>query len=126
LGAELVTLGPVLLLPGIGDHVSTSHRRIVVSLREDRTAGVEALYLIAANIAHKTPAEARHYPGAGLSDVRISIQGIDAGHAQLIGGAGTGSAQSGRTVSVVGGMLTDSFDPFAVHIYRIARAPTRK
>lgn len=125
-GAELVTLSPVLLLPPTNGRVSTSHPRIVVSLREDRTAGVEAWYLIAANIAHQTPAVARHYPGVSLSGVRLSLQVLEAGVAELIGGAGTGSAQPGRKVSVAGGVLTDTFDPFAVHVDRIVRAPARK
>ena len=77
------------------------------------------LYLIAANMAHKTPAVERHFPGVRQADVRIVLKDMGDGQAEVVGTAGTGSAKAGRIVPIHEGILVDSFDPYCVHIYKI-------
>ena len=126
LGAELMTLAPVLLAPPAKQTVTVSSRSVDASLRIEGSPGRETFHLVAANVAHKTPAEARHYPGVRQSNVRIAIEGLDAAEAELIGDAGSGSAAAGRRVPISGGAFTDSFDPYAVHIYKIISKTTKR
>ena len=122
LGAELQTLSPVLLSPAANDRVSVENKSIDVTLRKRVVAGNPSsteLYLIAANMAHKAPAVERHFPGVKQADVRIVLKDVGDGQAEVVGGAGAGSAKAGRSCRSVQGAFTDSFDPYAVHIYRI-------
>ena len=124
LGSELQTLSPVLLSAAVNERVSVENKLIDVTLRKHDLAGNPAsreLYLIAANMAHKAPAAERHFPGVKQVDVRIFLKDVDNGEAELVGAAGSGSAQAGRRIPIHLGTFSDDFDPYAVHIYKISK-----
>ena len=126
LGKELQTLSPVLLSPAMDDRLNVENKSIDATLREV-TSGSDAahkeLYVIAANTAHAGPAVKRHFAGVRQPAVRIVLSDVREGHADLVGSAGAGSAQAGRTVRIHAGAFTDAFDPYAVHIYKISALP---
>jgi hypothetical protein len=122
LGAELNLLSPVLLSPAVDERVKVNNTHIDITLREYiRGSSVpnKELYVIAANTVDQGSQVKRHFPGVKQADVQISIEGVDNGRAELVGDAGTGSGKAGRSVPILGGTLVDSFDPYAVHIYKI-------
>lgn len=122
LGAELQALSPVLLSPVVDGGASVGNKSIDLILRRRVVAGnppTAEMYLVAANMAHKTPAVERHYPGVRQADVRIVLKDVGDGQAEVVGSAGTGSAKAGRIVPIHGGAFVDSFDPYCVHVYRI-------
>ena len=128
LGTELQTLSPMLLSPAANERVSVENKSIDVTLRKRHSAGNAAsseLYLIAANMAHKAPAVERHFPGVKQTDVHIVLKDMGDGQAEVVGGAGVGTGKAGRSVPIRAGVFTDSFDPYAVHIYRISMRGSR-
>ena len=127
LGMELQILSPVLLSPAANEQVSVANKSINVTLRKRAVTGNPSsteLYLIAANMAHKAPAVERHFPGVKQTEVRIVLKDVGDGQAEVVGTAGAGSAKAGRFLPIHAGAFTDSFDPYAVHVYRIS-TPTK-
>ena len=127
LGRELQTLSPVLLTPAAKEQVSVANKSINVTLRKRAVAGPPSsteLYVIAANMAHRAPAVERHFPGVKQTEVRIVLKDVGDGQAEVVGTAGAGSAKAGRFLPIREGAFRDSFDPYAVHIYRISTPPT--
>ena len=115
LGSELKELSPVLLAPAGTRAVSCDQPGIDLMLKEYENK----LFLIAANWSCEGPATGGHFPGKRLENVRISIAGLAGRTAELIGSAGVDSGTRGREVAMASGSFTDSFDPYAVHVYRI-------
>lgn len=134
LGAELQALAPVLVSPAVGKGVHTENRSIDASLYDclsgadfsEKDSLEKGLYLIAANTAHATPAVARHFPGIRQAAVRIVLQNVDEGQAELVGDAGSGSAQVVRCIPSHLGTFSDDFDPYAVHIYKIVKRGSKE
>jgi hypothetical protein len=124
LGAELRGLSPVLLSPVANEQVSVASKSINVTLRKCAMPGhlpSTELYLIAANMAHKTPAVDRHFPGVAQADVHIVLKGAGDGQAEVVGSAGAGSAKAGRSLPIRAGVFTDAFENYFRAVYHACR-----
>jgi hypothetical protein len=119
LAGELSSLSAALLELPSDELLASDRPTIQATLRIHRSPEAQTLHLIAVNLAHQTPAVERHFPGVRQADVRLTIRGVGDAQAELVGASATGSARAGRVVAVKDGVLLDSFDEYAVHVYRI-------
>ena len=58
-----------------------------------------------------------------ISNVEITVSGLNNTTVTTIGLQTTGSGKAGRNLTVTNGKFTDSFDGYAVHIYQIGMCP---
>lgn len=62
-----------------------------------------------------------------VSNISVTISGLAGkGTAVTLGLETSGSARAGRSLQVVNGKFSDSFDPYAAHVYEISRCVTLK
>jgi hypothetical protein len=96
-------LAPALVNPGTTRELPTSDRSVRAIARRGRSGEV---WVIAAR-------------RAGENTAAVTIGGLPSGVARA------DAYTEGRSVSVAGGSLTDGFDRWAVHVYRLTAPPAR-
>ena len=115
LGAELREMSPILIAPAPPQKARADQPGLDVVLKQHE----DKLFLLAANHDSEGPAEDGHFPGRMLAGVRLEADGLPDGRAESIGSAGTGSAAGGRVLKMAAGRIVDTFDAYAVHLYRL-------